>query len=110
MSERENRLNLAGAQPPGGAEKRSVHDSLLERYLSWLQAHPAVHEATAPPRRQHTLMWATDELRQTASTLVGLSMDDAEYELKAVLREVLERLGVAGEVPPAEAEPEPENP
>jgi hypothetical protein len=90
MSARENRASLAvsARMPP-------THDALLERYLHLLRADPLLLAAAARPGREHTLQWAADELRHTAATLGGLSLEDAEYELKRVMEEARERLGLA---------------
>jgi hypothetical protein len=73
----------------------AAHDVLVERYLHLLRADPHILAAAAHPGRGHTLQWAADELRHTAATLRGLSPEDAEYELKRVLQEARERLGLA---------------
>ncbi len=65
---------------------------LLEQYLRQLQ-DPRVLASEAPGR-ERTLQWAADELRHTAATLHGLTLEEAEYELAAVLREARERLGL----------------
>ncbi len=91
MSARKNSASLAVP-----TRQSPAHDSLLERYLNLLRADPHILAAAAHPGREHTLQWATDELRLTAATLGGYSLEDAEYELKRVVLEVLERLGLAG--------------
>ena len=71
-----------------------AHDALLERYLHLLRADSHTLVATAHPGWEHTLQWATDELRHTASTLRNVPLEDAEYELQRVMREARERLGL----------------
>jgi hypothetical protein len=90
MSVQESRASVAvpAQQPPG-------HDALLERYLHLLRADPHLLEAAAPPGRKPTLHGAADEPRHTAATLRGVSLEEAEYELKRVLQEARERLGLA---------------
>jgi hypothetical protein len=89
MNAREKKASQAvHARPP------STHDALVERYLHLLRADPCILAAAAHPGRGHTLQWAIDELRHTAATLGGLSPEDAEYELKRVLQEARERLGL----------------
>jgi hypothetical protein len=77
------------------ARQPAAHDALLERYLHQLRADPHVLAAAALPGREHTLQWADDELRHTAATLRGVSLEEAEYEMKRVVREARERLGLA---------------
>lgn len=76
-----------------------AHTGLLERYLHRLQADPAIVTRAARMGCEGLLAWAADELRHTAGTLSGLSPEDAEYELEAVLREVMERLELAPQTP-----------
>ncbi len=87
---RENSASVAepARQPP-------AHAALLERYLQLLQAELHTRPASAHPGWEHTLQWASDELRHTVATLRGVSPEDAEYELKHVLQEARERLGLA---------------
>ncbi|WP_257461465.1 hypothetical protein [Archangium lipolyticum] len=85
--------NSAPLMVPAGQPR--AHETLLERYLNLLRDDPHILAATAQPSREHTLQWAADELRLTASTLRGATREDAEYELERVLHEVRERLGLA---------------
>lgn len=78
---------------------RSSASALLQQYLQRLQTDPLILGAAAEADRQRTLRWAADELRDTVPTLEGLPLDEAEYELAAVLREARERLGVETDGP-----------
>ncbi len=91
MSARESSPSLAVDAP-----NSPVHSALVERYLHLLRADPDILAAAAASGREHTVQWATDELRHTAATLDGLSPEEAEYELKRVVQETMERLGLAG--------------
>ena len=82
------------AAPKVFARMPPTGDDLLERYLHLLRADPHILAAAAHPRREHTLQWASDELRHIAATLRGVSLEDAEYELKRVLEEARERLSL----------------
>lgn len=72
---------------------------LLEQYLHRLQEDPLILASAVEGGRERTLQWAADELRQTAATLHGLTREEAEYELAAVLREARERLGLMLDAP-----------
>lgn len=91
MSKRE--LPAEHAQT-GTPEVRPAHAALLERYLHLLRTDPALLAAASRSGQEQTLQWAADELTHTAATLGDLPLEDAEYELNCVLREVMERLQV----------------
>lgn len=73
---------------------RSGAGTLLERYLERLLGDPLIRGLAADGGREGTLQWAEDELRSMAATLVGLTLEEAEYELTAVLNEARARLGL----------------
>ncbi|WP_224242829.1 hypothetical protein [Hyalangium gracile] len=91
MSEREFLAEHAQSGPP---EATPAHEALLEQYLHLLQADPSLLAAAAQSGREQTLQWAADELKHTAATLGDLPLEDAQYELERVLRELRERLEV----------------
>lgn len=67
---------------------------LLEQYLRRLQEDPLLATPAESGHHASTLQWAADELQQTATTLHGLTQEEAEYELTAVLREARERISL----------------
>ena len=83
-----------GASVAVPARPHLAHDALVERYLHLLRADLPILAAAAHPGREHTLRWAVDELWHTAATLRGIPLEDAEYELKHVLQEARQRLGL----------------